>query len=84
MWTRPPSWKARSVNLPCRRLARGATLVRELDAVVDGVADEVQERVAQRLVDRLVDADVFAFDLDPDLLAHGRRQVADDAAELAR
>ena len=50
-------------------LAGGDPFGRHLDPVVDGVAHEVEEGVAQGFVHSLVDSDVFALDLDDDLLA---------------
>ena len=63
---------------PTRRLARGDALLRRLEAVVERVADEVDERVADRVDDRAVQLGLLADELEVDLLAQARREVADE------
>ena len=63
---------------PTRRLARGDALLRRLEAVVERVADEVDERVADRVDDRAIQLGLLADELEVDLLAQARREVADE------
>ena len=64
-----------------RRLAGGDALLRRLEAVVERVAHEVHERVAERVDDGAVELGLLADELELDLLAELRREVADEARE---
>ena len=54
-----------------------------LDAVIDAVAHQVHQRIADLLQHGLVELGLLAGDLQPDLLAEARRQVAHQAREAA-
>ena len=64
-----------------RGLAGGDALLGRLEAVVERVADEVDERVAERVDHGAVELGLLADELELDLLAELRRQVADEARE---
>ena len=63
------------------RLARRDALLRRLEAVVERVADEVHERVAERVDHGAVELGLLAHELELDLLAELRREVAHEPRE---
>ncbi len=69
-------------DLPDLRLARGAALVRRLDAVIDRVADHVHEWIGDLLNDVLVELGLLAADDEFDLLAGLAGHVPDEATHL--
>ena len=63
------------------RLAKRASLLGRLDAVVQGVADQVAQRVADLFQDGPVELGLLAFDDQLDLLVQAHGDVAHDARE---
>ena len=79
--TLPPAWRRGDLERAGRILAGGLALLGRLEPVVERVADEVDERVAERVDDRAVELGVLAGELEVDLLAEPRREVADEPRE---
>ena len=81
MTTLPPAWRAAIVSVPIAGLPAATRSSGRLEAVIERVAHEMDERVAERVDDRAVELGVAAEQLQLDLLAELRREVAYEARE---